>query len=92
MKLFSIIAISIFTTSFISSMDTGTAQEQRLQCTVNIQKLGDLHSKYRQIADIKILVTRDLDGNCPTVFVTMPEQHVADFSKDPLVLKYQIVE
>lgn len=58
------------------------------QCTVNIQKLSDFHKKYRETADIKIEVRRDLDGNCPTVFVSMQEEHVADFCKDPLVLKY----
>jgi hypothetical protein len=62
------------------------------QCTLNIQKLSDLHKKYRQKADIKIEVRRDLDGNCPTVFVSMQEQYVPDFCKDPLILKYVQIE
>lgn len=62
------------------------------QCTVNIQKLSALHRKYRNTADIKIEVRRDLDGNCPTVFVSMQEQYVPDFCKDPLILKYVQIE
>jgi hypothetical protein len=73
-------------------MDTSGTKEQHLQCTVNIQNLSDLHRKYHETTDIKIEVLRDLEGNCPTVFVSMQEQYVPDFCKDPLILKYVQIE
>lgn len=60
------------------------------QCTVNIQRLQEACAKYRSIIiDRRINVTSDSEGNCPTVFVSMQEEHSVEFCNDPLILKYR---